>query len=141
MVIGFLAFSWEPRDLFRKSSFKLRAWKGFCLFASLLVCLLFFYSNSFRVLCLTFKDFGSLLLYFVCQVSTKDLMSFSYVRYPVLPALVVKVDAFFCQCVVLTSLSNIRPYGYLNLCIGPLFYSIGLISILCHHDVSVTTAL
>lgn len=42
MVIGFLAFSWEPRDLFRKSSFKLRAWKGFCLFASLLVCLLFF---------------------------------------------------------------------------------------------------
>lgn len=40
-----------------------------------------------------------ILLYFVCQVRDKDLMSFSYVRYPVLPALLVKVDAFFfCQC-------------------------------------------
>lgn len=42
MVIGFLAFSSEPRNLLRKSSLKLRAWKGLCLFASLFVCLLFF---------------------------------------------------------------------------------------------------
>lgn len=91
MVIGFLAFSWEPRDLFRKSSLKLRAWKCLCLFISYFP----FYSSSFRVLCLSFKDFDSLLLYFVCQVRNKDLVSFSYVRYPVLPALLVKVDAFF----------------------------------------------
>lgn len=108
-----------------------------CLLLFLFVSLSFFYSNSFRVLCLQFMDFDSLLLYFVCQVRDKDLISFSYVRYPVLPALLVKVDAFFFVNVVLTSLSNIRPYGYLNLCICPFFYSIGL----NHHAFSVTTAL
>lgn len=68
-------------------------------FVCLLLCLyLSFYSNSFRVLCLPFMDFDSLLLYFVCQVRDKDLMSFSYVRYPVLPALLVKADAFLSMC-------------------------------------------
>ena len=42
VVIGFLAVSSEPRNFLRKSSLKLRAWKGFCLFASLFVFLLFF---------------------------------------------------------------------------------------------------